>query len=73
MSNNVIKDNYMNINGLRYLTEKELSTKCGKSLRWLKKIRYDDSNFPYYKLNGRVYFIESEVNQWLADNLVKIK
>lgn len=59
----------MIIDGEELINEKELATLCGLSLRWVHGIRYRNKSFPYYKLNGRVYFKESEVNQWLKDNL----
>lgn len=58
----------MIIDGIKYITEKEVSTKFGLSLSWIRKLRYMDS-FPYHKLCSKVFFNEQEVERWLKDNL----
>lgn len=65
----LIRDSYMIVNGARYITEKEVAYMYDKSLRWVRKIRYSDKNFPYYKLNGRVYFNPTEIDLWFKENL----
>jgi len=64
-----IRDNYMVINGLKYITEKEVASLYGRSVRWVRKIRYADKDFPYYKLNGRVFFNTEELDNWFFKNL----
>jgi predicted DNA-binding transcriptional regulator AlpA len=59
----------MIIKGANYITEKEVSSLYGKSVRWIRKIRYGDYGFPYYKLNGRVYFNQDEIDLWFKDHL----
>ena len=59
----------MIIDNQEYLNEKEIASLCGLSLRWVKGIRYQHKDFPFYKLNGRVYFKPCEVNKWLKENL----
>ncbi len=66
----VIKDNYMVVDGKSYITEKEVASQYGRSVKWVRKIRYSDKDFPYYKLNGRVFFNATEVDQWFKHNLV---
>ncbi len=65
----MIKDNQMIVNGQRYINEKEVASLYGKTVRWVQKVRYEDRHFPYYKLNGRVYFKQTELDLWFADNL----
>lgn len=59
----------MIVDGQEYLSEKEIASICGVSVRWIHGIRYKRKDFPIYKLNGRVYFKPCEVNQWLKENL----
>jgi predicted DNA-binding transcriptional regulator AlpA len=59
----------MIIDGQKYINEKELASLYDMSLRWVRRIRYNDKKFPYYKLNGRVFFNEFEVNEWLKTNM----
>jgi hypothetical protein len=39
-------------------------------LRWVRRIRYTAKDFPYYKLNGRVYYKEIEIDKWFKINLI---
>ena len=59
----------MIVNASRYVTEKEVAAIYGRSISWVQKIRKQDKQFPYHKLNGRVYFNEIEVDNWFKDNL----
>jgi len=63
----------MIIDGQSYITEKEVASKYGRSVKWVRKIRYSGQDFPYYKLNGRIFFNDIEVNEWFRDNLVPCK
>lgn len=63
----------MIVDGARYITEKEVASQYGRSIRWVRKIRYADKDFPYYKLNGRVYFNVSEVDLWFKQNLIQMQ
>lgn len=65
----IIRDTYMVVNGLRYITEKEVASLYGQSVRWVRKIRYSDKGFPYYKLHGRVFFNQDELDVWFSKNL----
>lgn len=65
----LIRDNYMIVNGALYITEKEVASLYGRSVRWVRKIRYADRDFPYYKLNGRVFFNQEELDLWFSKNL----
>lgn len=59
----------MIVDGIKYITEKEVAHLCGRTVAWVRKIRYAGLHFPYYKLNGRVFYIENEVIVWFKDNL----
>jgi hypothetical protein len=60
----------MVVNGKNYITEKEIANQHGIPLKWIQNIRYSNKDFPYYKLNGRLYFNEEEVDNWFKDNLI---
>lgn len=60
----------MIVDGANYITEKEVASQYGRSIKWVRRIRYSDKDFPYYKLNGRVFFNELEVGKWFKDNLI---
>lgn len=58
----------MIVDGQHYVTEKEIASHYGRSVKWVRKLRYD-KDFPYYKLNGRVFFNPIEVDNWFRHNL----
>lgn len=60
----------MIINGQKFFTEKEVAKHYDVSLRWVRQIRYSSKDFPYYKLNGRVFYKETEVDNWMKNNMV---
>ena len=60
----------MIVDGKHYITEKEIASLHNMPLKWIQHIRYSNKDFPYYKLNGRVYFNEKEVDNWFKQNLV---
>lgn len=62
----------MIVDGAKYITEKEVASHYGRSIKWVRRIRYSDKEFPYYKLNGRVFFNELEVDQWFKNNLTRM-
>lgn len=53
----------------KYLVEKELSLLCGLSVHWFRKARWEGKSPPYYKLNGKIFYKEHEVNDWFVNNL----
>lgn len=59
----------MIIDGQEYITEKEIASMCGVSRRWVKGMRHKDKKFPCYQLNGRIFFKEPEVMQWLKEHM----
>lgn len=59
----------MIIDGIKYLTEKEISSNYGLSTHWFRKNRFRNKKLPYYKLNGKVYYNETEVADWFKINL----
>lgn len=60
----------MIINGVKYLVEKELSTKYGLSVHWFRKARSKGNSPIYHKLNRKVYYKEDDVDSWFAENLI---
>jgi hypothetical protein len=59
----------MLIDGQKYITEKEVARHYEKSVKWVKRMRYDNLDFPHYKLNGRVLFILEQVDVWIKKRL----
>jgi predicted DNA-binding transcriptional regulator AlpA len=63
----------LKIDGKKYLVEKELSQKYGLSIHWFRKARYEGKTPPYHKLNGKVYYQEDTVDEWLKENMVRFE
>lgn len=59
----------MIIEGVKYVTEKEISSRCGLNVSWLRRHRYEDKDLPHYILNRKVYYVEHEVDGWLKQRL----
>lgn len=59
----------LNINGEKYLVEKELSAKYGLSVHWFRRARYKGNSPIYHKLNGKVYYKEVLVDEWFKQNM----
>lgn len=55
----------------KYLVEKEISVICGLSVHWFRKARQEKRSPPYYKFNGKVFYKEDEVQEWLKRNLIQ--
>lgn len=60
----------MIVDGENYITEKEIAAQYGRSVKWVRKLRYSGQHFPYYKLNGRIFFNPNEVNAWFKEHLI---
>lgn len=59
----------MIIEGVKYVTEKEIASRCGVNVSWLRRHRYEDKDLPHYILNRKVYYVEHEVDDWLKQRL----
>lgn len=59
----------MNLGEKRYITEKEVARNRDISVKWVQNMRYRYSDFPHYKLNGRVYFLQDEVDKWIKKHM----
>ncbi len=57
------------LDGVQYLSEKEVSSKYGLSIHWFRKARYEGRSPKYHKLNEKVYYTAESVDRWLKDNL----
>lgn len=55
-----------------YLSEKEISKKCGLSVHWFRKARYEGKSPDYFKLNKKVYYRVNDVDKWLKNHLLSI-
>ncbi|CAB4126886.1 hypothetical protein UFOVP260_49 [uncultured Caudovirales phage] len=60
----------LNINGEKYLVEKEISAKYGLSIHWFRRARYEENGPVYHKLHGNVYYKEEDVIEWFKENLI---
>lgn len=61
----------MIIDGIKYVTEKEIAAHFGLNVSWLRRHRYENKELPHYILNRKVYYNEIEVDVWLKDQLQK--
>ncbi len=59
----------LTINGEKYLVEKEASSKHGLSIHWFRCARWQRKGPPYHKLNGKVYYKETDVDGWFKENM----
>lgn len=57
------------IEGKKYLVEKEMAEKYGLTIHWFRKVRYRGDSPPYYKLGGKIYYTENDVDEWFRKNL----
>jgi len=57
------------VDGIQYLVEKEVSKNYGLSRHWFRKARWAKNGPPYHKLNGKVFYKESEINEWFNNHL----
>ena len=61
------------MNGVKYITEKEVSRNIGLSVSWFRKARYSGHCPNYHKLKGKIYYTVEDVDQWFRDNLIEKK
>lgn len=61
----------MIIDGVKYVTEKEIASRCGLNVSWLRRHRYENKDLPHYILNRKVYYNENEVDKWLSEQMQK--
>jgi len=61
----------MIINGVKYVTEKEIAARCGLTVSWLRRNRYENKELPHYILNRKVYYNETEMDKWLSEKMKK--
>jgi predicted DNA-binding transcriptional regulator AlpA len=60
------------LEGCEYLSEKEISKRCGLSVHWFRKARYEGKSPTYHKLNKKVYYRADNVDNWLKDHMCSI-
>jgi len=60
----------LNINGKKYLSEKEMSVKFGLSVHWFRKTRYSGRSPSYYKFNKKIYYSENSAEEWFKQHLI---
>lgn len=59
------------INKVKYITDKEASHMYGYSVSWFQKQRQNKLPPPYIKINGRgkVYYSVDELNKWFINSI----
>lgn len=59
--------------GVKYITEKEASTRYGYSLSWFQRQRHFKKKPSFVKLQGtgKVYYPMEDTDLWFKENLVK--
>lgn len=59
------------LNGVRYITDKEASQIYGYSVSWFQKQRSKKQPPPFIKIQdkGKVYYSIEELNKWFKDNI----
>jgi hypothetical protein len=63
------------INGIKYISDKEASHIYGYSISWFQKQRYKKEPPPFMKIQGKgkVYYAIHELNKWFFDNISDYK
>jgi predicted DNA-binding transcriptional regulator AlpA len=63
------------IDGKKYLTDKEASHIYGYSISWFQKQRFKNEPPPYIKIQGKgkVYYSEIELKEWFKTNILVYK
>lgn len=59
------------IDGTKYITDKEASHIYGYSVSWFQKQRHKKQPPPFVKLQdkGKVYYSVNELDKWFKDNI----
>ena len=59
------------LDGKKYITNKEASTRYGYSLSWFKRQRYKKLPPPFIKLpgKGKVFYCVTELDKWFKENI----
>lgn len=63
----------LTVNGVKYVTEKEISSRYGLSVSWFRKARYSGNCPTYHKLRGKIFYDTDKVDEWFKDNLKTIQ
>jgi hypothetical protein len=63
------------LDGIKYITDKEASARYGKSISWFQRQRHKKLPPPFVKLQGKgtVYYCLNELDQWFKDNFLVYK
>jgi predicted DNA-binding transcriptional regulator AlpA len=63
------------LNGIKYITDKEASYIYGYSVSWFQKQRYKQQPPPYIKIQGKgkVYYPAKELNEWFSSSIKSYK
>lgn len=59
----------LKINGVEYLSEKQISKEYGFSQPYFWKIRKNKKGPRYYKMSGRFFYTKEDVDKWFKENL----
>lgn len=63
------------IQGVKYITDKEASHLYGYSVSWFQKQRHKKQPPPFVKLQdkGKVYYSVDELEKWFKENIFSYK
>jgi len=61
----------LELNGIKYLSDKEASSKYGYSRSWFQRQRHKKLPPPFIKIQGKgkVYYSMNELDKWFKDNI----
>ena len=57
------------VDGVKYITEKEIASRYGLSVSWFRKARYAKKCPSYCTLNGKIFYDPELVEIWFKDNI----
>lgn len=63
----------LKLDGERFLADKEASNKYGLSVHWFRRARYIKKGPPYIKMNGRILYRESSLDEWFKRRTYEIE
>lgn len=61
----------LTVDGIKYVTEKEISRDYGLSVSWFRKARYAGKSPEYYKLNGKIFYNPFHVAEWFKEKMIR--
>jgi hypothetical protein len=59
--------------GVKYITQKEASTRYGMSTQWFERARHTGDGPPYFKIRGKgiAYYDVEKTDFWFKANMIE--